>query len=75
MERSSLIVTISVLLILTFIIGYFIGSYTTIKAVASIAKGFVDKDIIDMALNQYSEKLKNCYPLEENAFIYNSTGN
>lgn len=75
MVRLSLIVVVSIIILIAFTIGFMIGSYATIKAVAEVAKGFVDKDVIEMALNQYSEKIKTCYPLEEYALIRNSTRN
>ena len=74
MEKLNLIALISIILI-ALLIGYMFGSYVTIKAVAEIARGFVDEDVINMALNQYSKEIKTCYPLEENALVYNSTRN
>jgi len=53
------------------LIGFYIGSYTTIKAVAKIASGFIDidEDLISAAIYQYKHHIGNCYLSKtENAF-------
>ena len=67
------------LMIITLLIGLFIGNiiggYTTIKAVAVIASGFVDQDLVEAAVWQYENNIKQCYPsLILNASINRNQG-
>ncbi len=62
-------------LIAAFLIGYSIGTYTTIKVIADIASGFLSEDLIKAAIFQYKNNIGQCYPsIFENASLHNSTG-
>ena len=44
------------------LIGYAFGTYTTIKAVAWVGKGFVDEGMIRQAIYMYENNIGNCFP-------------
>ena len=50
-------------LLIGLMIGFYAGSYVTIKAVASIGVGFLDPVLIEKAINQYESNIKSCYPM------------
>lgn len=61
-----------------FVVGYMIGSYTTIKLVADIASRFidVDDDLIENALTRYKQDMKQYYSIKiQNASIFYEQGN
>lgn len=70
MDSDTLIGLMIILFILFFglIIGFFIGSISTMKAVAVMASRFVDVDYntINAALHQYSNNINGCYPIKFN---------
>jgi len=59
---------------LAFYAGFTFGGYVTIKAVASMAKGFLDEDMIAAAIFQYKNHISQCYPSIENAFNNRTEG-
>jgi hypothetical protein len=61
MEKK-VIVFILIALIIGGLIGYELGVYTTIKAVANIAKGFLDEKMISDAIFQYKNNIADCFP-------------
>lgn len=69
------IVLIAVLaLIIGFFAGYMSGSYVTIKAVANIASGFIEPQLVEQAIYQYNNHIGNCYPSQfEDAFNISDT--
>lgn len=58
-----------ILLFFVFIGGYIVGTYVTIKAVADITKGFIDKELIEYAIFQYKEQMGGCFPSKLNFTI------
>ena len=60
--RKEITILLIILFCMSFFIGIQIGSYLTIKAVASMAIRFVDADLIEKALFQYKNNIGNCYP-------------
>ena len=67
---------IIVFVIIGFLIGFIVGETLTIRAVAYMASGFLDIELVHEALGKYSKNIKSCYPsLLENASIINDTGN
>jgi len=67
--------------LIVFIVGCFIGfvfgGYVTVKAVAHLASGFVDEDLVRQAIYQYKNNIGLCYPSLNisDAYLYNFTGN
>jgi hypothetical protein len=53
---------------IAFYAGFTFGGYVTIKAVASMARGFLDEDMVSAAIFQYKNHISQCYPSIENAF-------
>ena len=53
-----------ILLIFGLLLGFYVGTYVTIRTVASIASGFVDKEIVEQAIYQYEHHIKKCYPIQ-----------
>ena len=72
---NKLIVISIIVFIIGLFIGFNLGSYVTIKAVASVAGGFVDEEMIQKAIYQYNNHIGNCFPSQlDNASIYDDTG-
>ena len=66
---------ILIVLLIGLLIGFQIGAYTTIKAVTKIASGFIDEDLVTLAITQYRTQLGVCYPSQlENALNYSNSG-
>ena len=59
--KKMIVYTIIILLIGIFV-GTLIGTAITIKSIAEIGSGFLDKELIENALYQYNNQLKGCYP-------------
>lgn len=51
------------------IIGFYAGSYITIKSVVSIGSGFLDEELVEQAIFQYKNHIKSCYPAVINLSI------
>lgn len=56
--RTRYIIVMIMIAFMSFSIGYMAGTYVTIKAVADVAKGFVDETLISEAVLRYSNHLK-----------------
>lgn len=63
---------IILVIIISLLIGFVVGSYTTIIKVADMASRFidVDKDLVQQAIYQYQNNIGTCYPHKLNAFDY-----
>jgi len=64
MEKISkgIIVLLICALLIGFAIGFVSGGYATIKAVASVAKGFIDEKMIADAIYMYKNNIGQCFP-------------
>lgn len=60
--RSRYIVIICIIVIAAFWLGSMFGTYVTIKAVADVAKGFMDESMIRDALYLYRDNIGACFP-------------
>jgi len=51
--------------LISFCIGYFVGTFVTMKAVTDIASRFIDidYDLVSQALGQYNNNIKSGYPI------------
>ena len=45
-----------------FVLGYMTGVYTTVKAVAKMASGFIDPRLVEQAYWQFRNNVAACYP-------------
>ena len=61
MNRQEKIAVI-IVIIACLLGGFAIGTYVTIKAVANIAVGFIDMELIESAIFQYKNNIRNSYP-------------
>ena len=51
-----------VCILIGLLIGFYAGSYATMKSVVSIGAGFIDWELVQQARFQYEHNIKNCYP-------------
>ena len=73
---KKIITIIVITLLIGFLLGFQLGTYITLKSVASMSMGFLDVNLLKSALFQYKNNIGTCYPsLIENASIYNIQGN
>lgn len=67
-RKTHKIVVAIIISTLLISVGFIIGTWTTVKAVASLAIGFIDTDLLNKALFQYNEGIRQCFPSQlENA--------
>ena len=72
--RKKIIAALLVCVLIGVFIGYMIGTAVTIKVVAHMASGFLDKKLIEQAIFQYKNHISSCYPSQlENASIFTNT--
>lgn len=46
----------------SFFMGFEFGTYITIKSVAKVASGFMDKGIVEQAIFHYKNNIGECFP-------------
>ena len=63
--KKRIVMAIAVALIF-LLLGFYIGSYITLRTVASIASGFIDWNMVEDAVYRYQEDIKSQYPLKIN---------
>ena len=51
-----------IILLITFFAGFIVGGYVTIKAVASVASGFIDEEMVTKAIYQYRNDIGGSFP-------------
>jgi len=61
-SKRQKIIALGLFVLLLLSAGFVAGTYVTIKAVANVASGFVDEDLIKAAINQYDKQIAYCYP-------------
>jgi len=57
-----------VFLLVGLIIGFCLGGYVTIKAVAEVGSHFLDEEVVAHALYQYRNNIAGCYSMDFEEF-------
>ena len=70
-SNKKLIAIAIICLLIGGFIGFQLGAYVTINAVADVASRFIDRDLVTTAIYQYRNNIGRCFPSGlENASLY-----
>lgn len=61
-KKSHKILVMIFVIAVCLLVGYGVGSYTTIKVVAGMASGFIDPVLVEQAYFQYQKNIAYCFP-------------